>query len=120
MTLKEKIIEKFKNDHDLLYRTLERKIFNHMSVFKNDETTVESLKFLFGSWKFDNFFDESRTEKFFKFNTYTDVFTYYDDLESALEEALQNLDIIAEYISKHAYEKGFIVLEEIEAEEKML
>ena len=116
--LKKKIVEKFKNDHNLLFRTLEQRVINHMSVFENNKDNIERLRFAFGSWKFDKLFDESRTEKFFKFDRIRDKVTYYDDLESALEEAVQNIDILAEHIAFYSHDGPYLVLEAIKAEEK--
>ena len=126
MTIKDKIIKKFQEDNDLLYSTLrteliDHKVFDNITVFDNEDDTITSLENWFKD-DFINSFDKERTEKWFTYNPETKVVSYYNSLETALSDALNQLDSIAEYICDkylNIYPRAWLeVLNEVLAEDE--
>lgn len=104
--IKRKIIELFKNDYDLLYSTLREELlgesdtFDNITVFDNESYTISCLEDWYQSSFYDNF-DYNRKEKYFTYNKDNDIIKYYNDLETALTDALNSLEEIADYICRN-------------------
>lgn len=119
--MKNEIMEKLKSDNDLLFSTLrdeliDYKIFDDITVFENEEDTLNSLEEWYGV-DFINAFDNKRTEAYFTFNTNTKKVEYFDSLELALSKASNKIEDIAAFIIAHNL-KDLEVMFEIEIEKK--
>lgn len=119
--MKNEIIEKLKSDNDLLFSTLrdeliDYKIFDDITVFENEEDTLNSLEEWHGV-DFTNNFDNKRTEAYFTFDT--KKVKYFDSLELALSKALNKIEDIAAFIIEHKL-KDLEVMFEIEIEKRDL
>ena len=119
--MKNEKIEKLKSDNDLLFSTLrdeliDYKIFDDITVFENEEDTLNSLEEWHGV-DFTNSFDNKRTEAYFTFDT--KKVEYFDSLELALSKALNRIEDIAAFIIEHKL-KDLEVMFEIELEKRDL
>lgn len=121
--MKNEIVEKLKSDNDLLFSTLrdeliDYKIFDDITVFENEEDTLNSLEEWHGA-DFTNNFDNKRTEAYFTFNVDTKKVEYFDSLELALSKASDKIEDIAAFIIEHKL-KDLEVMFEIEIEKRDL
>lgn len=116
MNIKDKIIEKLKNDKDLLFSTLRNELignsfFDYMIVFESiDEGGIQFLEEQYSD--FATIFEEQENKMLFKnnehivgyyftFNPTTKEIRFYDDLDKALLNAINHLEEIADYIVKN-------------------
>ena len=116
MNIKDKIIEKLKNDKDLLFSTLRNELignssFDYMIVFESiDEGGIQFLEEQYSD--FATIFEEQENKMlfennkhivgyYFTFNPTTKEIKFYDDLDIALSNAINHLEEIADYIIKN-------------------
>lgn len=116
MNIKDKIIQKLKNDKDLLFRTLRDELikdnsFDYMIVFEGtDDDTIWTLEERYSGFAtlfkeqenkmlFEN--DEHYIGYYFTFNPITKEIKFYDDLDKALSNATNHLEEVANYIIKN-------------------
>lgn len=100
--MKNEIMEKLKSDNDLLFSTLrdeliDYKIFDDITVFENEEDTLNSLE----EWHGEDFlkaFNNDRQESYFTYDTSTKKVEYFDSLELALSKASNKIEDIAAFI----------------------
>ena len=121
--MKNEIIEKLKSDNDLLFSTLrdeliDYKIFDDITVFENEEDTLNSLEEWYGE-DFLKAFDKDRQESYFTYNPSTKKVEYFDSLELALSKALNKIEDIAAFIMAHNL-KDLVIVLELEIEKRDL
>ena len=116
-------MEKLKSDNDLLFSTLrdeliDFEIFEDVTVFENEEDTLNSLEEWHGV-DFINAFNNDHQESYFTYDTSTKKVEYFDSLELALSKASDKIEDIAAFIVDNNL-KDLVVMFEIEIEKRDL